>query len=379
MQQNRLLLVAFLALALASAQKLSLGQQKTPDGFGLPQPGHKFTFPRDYGSHDDFKIEWWYITGHLFADDGRRFGFQATFFRSANSPPNSPGPQDNSFQSAQLFLAHMALLDVRTGTYMHQQRLNRGGWDAFSATNALDTRNGNWSLRMTDTNPVTLSLCGTVNSGAGFQLRLKPRKPLVVFGQNSISRKAAEPSAASYYLTFPRLAAEGSVEFDSQSRSVRGQAWMDHEISSSQLGAGQAGWDWCCLQFNDGREIMAYRMRRKDGSQDNFSTLAWISAAGAVTHLPSTDFSMETLRTWKSPVSRASYPVSIKLKTHELNSQQPLALVLEPLAANQEITGPNSPSYWEGACRVRDAAGREIGSAFLELTGYAGGIQTSLR
>ena len=55
----------------------------TADGFAVPQPGHIFTFPRDHGSHPEFKIEWWYLTGHLFAKDGRRFGYQATFFRSA--------------------------------------------------------------------------------------------------------------------------------------------------------------------------------------------------------------------------------------------------------------------------------------------------------
>ncbi|HSH16019.1 MAG TPA: lipocalin-like domain-containing protein, partial [Verrucomicrobiae bacterium] len=56
---------------------------KTDDGFAVPQPGHAFEFPRDHGSHPEFKIEWWYVTGHLFNEQNRRFGFQATFFRRA--------------------------------------------------------------------------------------------------------------------------------------------------------------------------------------------------------------------------------------------------------------------------------------------------------
>ena len=56
---------------------------------------------------------------------------------------------------------------------------------------------------------------------------------------------------------------------------------MDHEISSSQLDDDQAGWDWASLQLNDGREIMAYRLRKKDGRTDPFSTLAWVDAQGA--------------------------------------------------------------------------------------------------
>ena len=34
---------------------------------------------------------------------------------------------------------------------------------------------------------------------------------------------------------------------------------MDHEISSSQLGEGLEGWDWTCMQLNDGTEVKAYR------------------------------------------------------------------------------------------------------------------------
>lgn len=351
---------------------------RTADGFALPQPGHVFSFPRDHGSHDDFKIEWWYVTGHLFGDDGHRFGFQATFFRSAGSPTNSAATNNVSFGSEKLFLAHMALLDVKTGKFVHQQRLNRDGWDAFSATNELNVRNGNWSLRMTDTNREMMNLRGSFGGDAALELELQPRKSLVVFGQNSVSRKAADPTAASYYLTFPRLAANGAVKINSQTNRVHGEAWMDHEISSSQLGDGQAGWDWCCLQFKDGREIMAYRMRRTDGSQDEFSTLAWVATNGVVTHLPSAEFKMETVKTWKSPETGAIYPVSIKLKTRDPQSNQPANFRLEPLVENQELAG-GGIAYWEGGCRIRDDDGKEIGSAFLELTGYAGNLEKSLR
>jgi len=71
--------------------------------------------------------------------------------------------------------------------------------------------------------------------------------------------------------------------------------------------------------------------------------------------------------------------VSIKLATHDPESNQRVQFVLEPLAENQELAGGGSLAYWEGACRVRDEAGNEIGSAFLELTGYAGDLKKSLR
>ncbi len=364
-----------MVLAVAKAGDLD----RTADGFSLPRPGHVFEFPRDYGSHNDFKIEWWYITGHLYAEDGRPFGFQATFFRSAGTPVKVPaGTHYPDFDDKAIFLAHMALLDVRSGKYVHQQRLNRGGWDASAATDHLDVRNGSWWLRMTDTNQQAMSLHGSVGGEASFQLDLKPLKPLVVFGTNSVSRKAADRTAASYYLTFPRLQANGTVIFGSETNRVTGQAWMDHEISSSQLGTNQAGWDWCCLQFRNGRDIMAYRMRRQDGTQDDYSTLAWVGTDGKVRQLPSADFHMETVRTWRSPETGAVYPVSIRLFTQDPANGKAVNFLLEPLADDQELAGGRL-AYWEGACRVRDEHGREIGSAFLELAGYADNLPRSLR
>ena len=369
--------VVFLVMLAGSGR--AQAQKVTGEGFALPQAGHGFEFPRDYGSHDDFKIEWWYITGHLFGEDGRRFGFQATFFRSAGAP--APGGVTNAagFGKDQLFLAHMALLDVTGGKFVHQQRLNRDGWDAWSRADGLDVRNGNWSLRMTDQGKQRMELAGTVGGDAGLALTLEPRKPLVVFGHDSVSRKAADPTAASYYLTFPRLAATGTVRFAGGTNAVHGEAWMDHEISSSQLGADQAGWDWCCLQFKDGREIMAYRMRHQDGSQDAFSTLAWVDAAGKVTQLASADFRFETVRTWTSPVTGGVYPVSVRLRTRDPASGKAAVFLLEPLAADQELSGGGSLAYWEGSCRVKAEDGSEVGSAFLELTGYAGNLGKSLR
>jgi hypothetical protein len=125
----------------------------TAEGYSVPQPRPTFAFPRDHGAHPDFKIEWWYITGHLFTSDSspRRFGFQATFFRNA-SPRDLPAAHSSAaggaaaFGHDQIYLAHMALIDVGAGRFLHQERLNRAGWNASAATNTLDVVNGDWSL-----------------------------------------------------------------------------------------------------------------------------------------------------------------------------------------------------------------------------------------
>ncbi len=356
----------------------------TLDGFAVPQPGHTFAFPRDHGAHPDYRIEWWYVTGHLFTAEKERYGFQATFFRRAGLTKD-PQPAVESFGSAPVYLAHMALLDSKSGRFLHQERINRSGWDAASSTETLDVKNGNWSLRFAKDAAVadTMELRGSIRGEASFTLTLTPGKPLVTFGENGVSRKGESSVAASYYLTWPRLEVKGTLRTGTESREVTGSAWMDHEISSGQLSPGQAGWDWASLQLDDGREIMAYRMRRADGGMDPYSTLAWIDQAGKVTHrAPGPEgFRWETLESWTSPATKAVYPVKVKIiAPGPGDGAKEEAYTLEPLAREQELTSSlGGVTYWEGACRVRDAAGKECGRAFLELTGYAGDLSAKLR
>jgi predicted secreted hydrolase len=362
--------------SLLAAVLLLLGAAATAaapeaDGFALPEAGHPFEFPRDHGSHPDFRLEWWYVTGHLWAADGRRFGFQATFFRSAGPRPPGGSAGSPNFGTAQVYLAHVAILDVQTGTFLHQERLNREGWDASADPAGLAVTNGPWSLRM-DEPAQGMHLVAGVRSEGRFALALRPTQPLVVFGQNGVSRKGASPSAASYYLTFPRLAAQGELTLGTAVLAVKGEAWMDHEISSSQLDPQQVGWDWTCLQLKDGENLMCYRMRRADGTPDPFSTLAWIDRAGHLSQVPATGFRWEVLATWHSAVTGADYPIRVRLTATRPGDRAPTAFILAPLARDQELSGDvGGIPYWEGACRVLDAAGDEAGSAFLELTGYA--------
>jgi predicted secreted hydrolase len=351
----------YLGLALASVSYAAV-PLVTPEGFAVPQPGYRFEFPRDHGAHRDFKIEWWYLTGHLFAPDGRRFGYQATFFRSA-------APD----RSTHLYLAHMALVDVKAAKFYHQERLNREGWDAGAAVGALDVYNGPWALLMTENATSQMTLHGGVRAEAAFAFTLTPKKPLVVFGENSVSRKGAEPTAASYYLTFTRLRTEGTLTVGEETFAVTGETWMDHEISSSQLGQNQVGWDWVSIHFNDNRELMLYRLRLRDGSADPASTLTWVDAAGKIEKRP---FQWEVLTRWKSPATGAVYPSRVRLTTVDPATGQPRVLHIEPLVENQELTGNlGGIPYWEGACRVSDAEGRELGSAYMELTGYAADLK----
>ena len=369
-----------LDLVFGSRSAVAADGWTTREGFAIPRPGTTFNFPRDHGSHPAFGIEWWYVTGHLFETNGARYGFQATFFRrSAPRRESSTGPVNPDFKLDQLHLAHTALLDVAGQKFISQERLNREGWDAGAALDHLDVRNGNWSLRASEDASGAMQLKGSVHADALFDLRLVPQKSLVVFGTNGVSRKAAEVSAASHYLTYTRLTVEGSLRLGTRIAQVSGLAWMDHEFSSSQLGANQVGWDWACVQLRDGREIMAYRMRRTDGSIDPFSTLAWIDGHGVVQHVRADGYGWQPEGTWHSAATGANYPATIRLTTTDPATGKPIIFRIKPLAPDQELDGGlGGIPYWEGACKVLDETGREVGQSFLELTGYAGSMKGRL-
>ena len=346
---------------LLAALLLAQSAAVTPDGFRIPQPGHRFTFPEDHGSHPDFRTEWWYWTGHLRDGRGHRFGFQLTFFRQAS--PKAAWQGNASWRSDQIHLAHAALTDIDGKRFRVAERLDRAGLMAGAAVGGLEVFHGPW--RATDRR-----LAFQVE-GATVDLEVAPATPPVIFGEDGVSRKGADPTAVSHYVTFPRLRASGRVSLPGEPpRAVQGDAWMDHEWSSNQLDADQVGWDWAGIQLEDGRSLMAYRLRRRDGSQDPWSSATLLDAQGHILQRTRA-FAMRPQGQWRSAASGAAYPLPLRLEAFGE------AWSLVPELADQELrtARSNGITYWEGACRVLDPSGRSVGRAYVELTGYAGSLK----
>lgn len=348
--------------------------------FAIAKPGYDFQFPRDHGAHPDYRIEWWYITGHLYEEKAKntkeRFGFQATWFRVGQQAGRA-NPATRLFGTNEFHMAHMALYQDKGKRFHHEERLNRGGWDAQATVGKLDIANGNWTLAMVDHDSEKMRLNATVKGEAAFTLELTPAKPHVIFGENGVSRKGADPSAASLYITFPRLNASGTLRLGDRVLKVSGQAWMDHEISSSQLDRNQVGWDWASIQFEPEspgaktRELMIYILRDKSGKPDPYSKLVWIEEDGSLTHLGPDQFTWTPGRHWTSPDTGGRYPIDITIKTADPEGN-PFTCRLRPLADHTEVVGHlGGVHYWEGPCDVLDGKNRVIGKSFVELTGYA--------
>ncbi|NDV62784.1 carotenoid 1,2-hydratase [Puniceicoccales bacterium CK1056] len=362
-------------LLLLLALTASAGDQPPPftsEGYRVPQPGSQLEFPRAHGSHPDYKIEWWYLTGHLFTESGMRFGYQATFFRTALKKPSEQTVSE--FGSSQLYLTHMALTDIEGGQFYFEERLSREGWDAWARTDRLDVRNGNWSLVAKTDDVSEMQLQASVDSDVRWRLSLQADKPLIRFGEDGTSRKGPDPEARSYYLSFTRLKTSGTVSIEGEEYKVTGLSWMDHEIASNQLDPDYVGWDWIAIQLNDGWEVKAYLLRERDGTPSFYSALIWIAPNGSTYYRTVSGFEWVKPSFWESPATQAQYPNSPQIKTTHPVTEKPVTLQFVPLLDDQELTLPGT-TYWEGAGIVLDASGEEVGSAYLELVGYAGEIE----
>jgi predicted secreted hydrolase len=324
-------------------------------------------FPRDHGSHPAFRTEWWYVTGQL-ADSERRYGFELTFFRQSLDP-SPPAPGSSALRARQVLAAHLAVAEIRRGTMRFAQRVRRiAAGMAGAREDDLNLFLDDWEMRLLPSGAITF-IADDRDSGTALTLELEPGKPLVLQGENGLSRKGPEPGNASVYVSFTRLAARGRLTLDGRERAVQGEAWFDHEWGTSQLGAGVVGWDWLGLRLADGRELMLYRLRNADGSAAPQSAGNLVERDGTAHRLAVSDFTLEPLSWWTSPRTGARYPARVRVRVLAVG----LDLEVRPEIADAELDARASAGtiYWEGPVAV---AGTATGEGYLELTGYAGSM-----
>jgi predicted secreted hydrolase len=259
-----------------------------------------------------------------------------------------------------LYLAHLALTDIDGKRFRYYTRLNRAG-PGIAGISFDQHRiwNGNWQSRWESGS--SAQVLTAVAEDIRFDLHLTPRKPPVINGENGLSQKAEGVGFASYYVSFPRLAVEGTLN----GAAVSGLAWMDHEWFTSQLSPAQAGWDWFSIQLNNDTDLMLFQLRRTDGTIDPYSAGTLIGSDGRAIHLKRGDFDLQPIAFWRSPKTGARYPVRWRVRVPSLK------VTLDCVAAlpEQELAAadPQGTTYWEGAVTY---SGSALGAGYLEMTGY---------
>ena len=333
-------------------------------GYSRAVEPRAFSFPADHGPHTDFRNEWWYVTGNLDGADGRRFGFELTFFRFSLTPADDH-LIESSWRTNQVYIAHFAISDVGSDQFHVAQRFSRGAAGlAGAVAEPFRVWIDDWTI--SQSNPAVLWHLRAYGDEFGLELDLRPLKQPVLNGDRGLSQKSAETGNASYYYSIPRIQSDGTLNIGDQAFSVSGLSWLDREWSSSALSKEQRGWDWFALQLSDGSELMIYQLRRNDGSVDSHSAGTFIDSSGNVVHLQQEDVSIAVTDYWQSERG-GRYPAGWEIDIPSLDA----SFDVTPAMADQELI--TNVRYWEGAVDVSGQSGGSsvAGRGYVELTGYA--------
>lgn len=316
------------------------------DGFAVPQEIPVFDFPADHGPHNDYRIEWWYLTANLTGEDGTPYGLQWTLFRSALAPEEGTG-----WTAPQLWMGHAAV--TTPDAHYVSERIGRGGIgqagataDPFAAWIDDWELAGDWD---------TLSMSASAPDFA-YDMDLTAQGPLVFHGNAGYSVKAAT-GQASYYYSQPFFDIAGTLDLPGGPVAVTGQAWLDREWSSQPLADNQTGWDWFSLSFDSGDKMMGFMLNQSDGTA--YSSATWITAQGEATPFPDGAFSAEPLA-W-SDTSGARVPTQWRAQLPDRG----VDVVVNALNPDAWMT--TSVPYWEGPITI---TGTHTGRGYLEMTGY---------
>lgn len=346
--------------------------------------GPRLRFPRDFGAHPASNLEWWYLTGVLFAEGPAPgpqarplFGYQLTFFR-LKGPAASEHP--SALAARQVMIGHVALSDLQQGWLLHDQRLARalpGLAEASDEDCRVQMRD--WWLRREPGTSAELSRYQARIKTQAFalELQLQSQQAPLLQGDGGLSKKGPGDAQYSHYYSQVQLLTQAKLQVDGRELRLRGLSWLDQEWSDQLLGSPAAaadqavGWDWAGINLHDGSALTLFRLRRADGSI-LWSGGSWRGPLGQTRDFAPHELQMEPLRKWRSPSSAASYPVEWLLTT-------PVGrFKLRALIEAQEVDARLSTGmrYWEGASELHSTEssgpGERLGLGYLEMTGYAG-------
>lgn len=330
---------------MASAQGFA-GLGTADDGFATPRRPAIFDFPADHGPHPDYRIEWWYLTANLTAQDGTPYGLQWTLFRTALSPNEGAG-----WSSPQLWMGHAAV--TTPDAHFVTERLARGGVGQAGVTaDPFEAWIDDWQLAGPDFDRLTMSASGP---DFAYDMALSAQGPLVFHGDAGYSVKSAD-GQASYYYSQPFYAIEGTLVLPEGPIAVAGNAWLDREWSSQPLSDNQTGWDWFSLTLDSGK-LMGFRLRQTDGTF--YTSATWIAQDGTVTAYPDGAFQADPIT--RSQVEGRDVPTTWNVR---LEAQ---GVDVDVTALNPQAWMDTSIPYWEGPISIE---GSHTGTGYLEMTGY---------
>lgn len=321
--------------------------------YELTCPSPAVRLPRDEAPHC-YGGEWWYYTGRLESEDGKRYGIEAVIFHDAHLP---------IVVVREAWFAHFAVLEEATGRFVYDQSLR------FEQSRIDCPQQRGFSLntplvRMSGADGSDRIRAATSDGSYAMDLTLVDQRGPVLHGDAGYVPYGQY--GRSFYYSRPRMHAGGTLEIDGRACDVTGEFWFDRQWGRN-LQDPWLRWDWFSLRLDDGSDVMLFVFRDTDPP---VASGTYVPAAGEPSPLAASDFDIEPVAFWISPHTGATYPVAweIVIGPHDLSIT--VTAVTEDQELDTRATTLNV--YWEGLCTITGTrAGAAVtGHAFVELTNY---------
>lgn len=316
-------------------------------------------FPKDESAHNNI-IEWWYFNGHLKDEKGNEYSFMNCLFRvdikRVKIPFLSMIPLKISYFSHSLltdltnkkFYRRIAPLSIISNDsfskpLLYINYLNPGIKNGYVNCAIEEIEKFKYHLKNED---IDLILTST-------------KEPLLEGGNGYLGLN----SKTTYYYSLTHLKTEGQIKINDTWIRCAGKSWMDHQWMNVEYSKDRWGWDWFSIQLDNDTEMVCCVYG--DGKGKTY--FADISYADHHQEHYKEIKIIPLKRNWKSPKSKAVYPLAWKIKIPEKNIELDLATKID----NQEMLF-GSINYWEGPLSVRgNFDGEKVkGIGFMELVGY---------
>lgn len=286
----------------------------------------------------DFDTEWWYITGELEDESGKKYFYQFTIFHVLRF-------------STQGYVTHIAVSDYQTKEHFFEEDYYLYPHE-YSFTH--DTINVGTNTISLNNNQIKVNVS---SENIKYEFLLNSNKPTIWHGGDGIISMGHpdNPEENSFYHSLTSLNTVGSLSFINEkdeliNLKVTGKSWFDRQWGNFL----EERWDWFSLRFSDGEEVMLFSFPTTGHKEATF-----ILNDGSVKEFTDFHYDTEEYITVDGITVGYGWNIKIPMKDEEYT--------IVPLSQN-DMNANFVVNYWEGLCKILDSKGEFKGWAVVEVT-----------
>lgn len=344
-------IVLFALLILSSSSIFSQNWKSYP----YNPSGSLISFSKDEGHHIDESIEWWYSTGHISGNtSGTNYSYMLSYFYYPYQ----------GFDGFRIF----NITNEDTGEkYFDTNPINFGELSTdklyLEANSFFLPKKESWKNKL-GTNDVLLPFeyeIVAASNNAEIQLDYDTYKRPLIIGENGKIDQGS--NSYSYYYSQTGINVTGSINFNGNSESVTGKAWIDRQYGSFNPLIDEK-YEWLSIQLSNGMDFNIWNLFTVNNEiPDDIKYVLLSAYIDEDTQYTNKNFKLERLKYSFTNDNEMCYSSQWRL-TSEINN---IDLLISTRQDNSEVSLPFR--FYEGSTIISGTVnGNAVtGIGFAEL------------